>query len=127
MIAARRAGRSARVRSRRARYRFTRFWARLLVVSGFIAIAAGIVFAAIAVVIEEWRPGVSGTQAAMERVIVAGSLMLSGFLAGSPFIVFGQLLELFVDQRLVLSRILRALRRARAGGAPPPPSEPPPA
>jgi len=106
--------RSPRARAVRRRYRFTRFWARLLVVSGFVAIVAGIVFAAIAVVIEEWRPGVTGTQAALERVIVAGSLILSGFLAGSPFIVFGQLLELFLDQRLLLSRILRALRRRRA-------------
>ena len=72
----------------------------------------GIVSAGIALFTEEWRPGVTGTQAALERVAVVGFLILSGVLAGSPFIVFGQLLNIFLDQRLLLTRILRQLRRA---------------
>lgn len=101
--------------SERAHYRFTRFWARLLVVFGGVAIGAGILFAAIALFIEEWRPGVTGSQAALERVLLAGSLILSGFLAGSPFIVFGQLLHIFLEQRILLARIFRLLRRQTKG------------
>ena len=48
---------------------------------------------------------------ALERAVVVGFLILSGFLAGSPFIVFGQLLNIFLDQRVLLARILRQLRR----------------
>jgi hypothetical protein len=97
--------------SERAHFRFTRFWARLLVVFGGVAIGAGLVFAVIALFIEEWRPGVTGSQAALERILLAGSLILSGFLAGSPFIVFGQLLRIFLEQRILLGRIHRLLRR----------------
>lgn len=97
-----------------------------MVVFGLVAIGAGILFAAIAVFIEEWRIGVTGTQAALERMLVAGSLVVSGFLAGSPFIVFGQLLELFLDQRILLARILRAVRRRRPRDAQAPRPESPP-
>lgn len=93
------------------RYRFTRIWARLMVAIGIIAIALGVVSAAVALFTEEWRQGVTGTQAALERTVVVGGLVLSGFLAGSPFIVFGQLLEIFLDQRALLTRIHRQLRR----------------
>jgi len=95
------------------RYRFTRAWARVLVVVGVVAILAGFVSAGIALVTEEWRPGVTGTSAALERALVVGFLILSGFLAGSPFIVFGQLLEIFLDQRRLLARIARRLAQPR--------------
>lgn len=100
------------------RYRFTRIWARLMVAIGVLAIALGVVSAGVALFTEEWRQGVTGTQAAFERTVVVGGLLLSGFLAGSPFIVFGQLLEIFLDQRALLTRIHRRLRREPA--APPP-------
>jgi hypothetical protein len=101
-----------RDRSRRhaAHFGFALFWARLLVIVGAIAIGAGIVFAGIALFIEDWRAGVSPSQAALERALLAGSLIVSGFLAGSPFIVFGQLLHIFLDQRILLERIHRVLR-----------------
>ncbi len=95
------------------RYRFTRFWARLLVIFGFIAIGVGVASAAVALFTEEWRQGVTGTQAAFERAAVVGFLILSGFLAGSPFIVFGELLNIFLDQRALLGRIHRRLGRRR--------------
>ncbi len=108
------------------RYRFTRFWARLLVIFGIIAIAVGFASAGVALFTEEWRQGVTGTQAAFERAAVVGFLVLSGFLAGSPFIVFGELLNIFLDQRRLLGRIHRRLGRRRAGvphrEASPPPS-----
>jgi hypothetical protein len=91
------------------KYRFTRVWARVLVVIGVVAIVAGFVSAGLALVTEEWPPGVTGMSAAFERAVVVGFLILSGFLAGSPFIVFGQLLEIFLDQRRLLARIARRL------------------
>ncbi len=93
------------------RYRFTRIWARLMVVIGILFIALGVILSGVALFTEEWRQGVTGTQAALERAVVVGGLIASGFLAGSPFIVFGQLLELFLDQRALLARIHRRLSR----------------
>jgi hypothetical protein len=92
-------------------YRFTRVVARLLVIFGCGAIAVGVLSAGVALFTEEWRQGVTGTQVALERAAVVGFLILSGFLAGSPFIVFGLLLNIFVDQRMLLARILRQVRR----------------
>ena len=91
------------------KYQFTRVWARILVIFGVVAILAGFISAGVALFTEDWRQGVTGTQAALERAAVVGFLILSGFLAGSPFIVFGQLLEIFLDQRRLLTRIARRL------------------
>ena len=93
------------------RYRFTRFWARLMVIVGILFIALGVILSGVALFTEEWRQGVTGTQAALERAVVVGGLLVSGFLAGSPFIVFGQLLEIFLGQRALLARIHRQLSR----------------
>lgn len=90
--------------------RFTRFWARLLIVIGLVIVVAGLLLAAVALVIEmPWR-SITG-QVVLERVLVAAFLMLSGILAGAPFIVFGQLLLIFLDQRRLLAAIHRRLRR----------------
>jgi hypothetical protein len=102
------------------KYRFTRVWSRLMVIVGVVFIALGVVSAGIAGFTEEWRPGVTGTQEAIERALVVGGLLMSGILAGSPFIVFGQLLEIFLDQRRLLMRIDRRLgRQARPAPAKP--------
>jgi uncharacterized membrane protein len=101
-------------------YRFTRLWARLMVVIGILFIVLGVALGLIALFTEEWRPGVTGAQVALERAVLVGGLVISGFLAGSPFIVFGQLIEIFLDQRRLLRRIERRLRRA----TPPPPPKP---
>jgi hypothetical protein len=110
------------------KYRFTRFWAKLLTIFGFVAIAVGIASAGVALFTEEWRQGVTGTQAAVERAAVVGFLILSGFLAGSPFIVFGQLLDIFLAQRQLLARIYRRLdrvdRRYREAASPRRPKQP---
>lgn len=91
-------------------YRFTRIWAGLMIVIGIVFIAVGIALAGIAMFTEEWRQGVAGGQAALERAVLVSGLVLSGVLAGSPFIVFGQLLRIFLDQRRLLARIHRQLR-----------------
>ncbi|MBI2204985.1 MAG: hypothetical protein HYU41_14140 [Candidatus Rokubacteria bacterium] len=103
------------------KYKFTRVWSRLMVVVGIVFIALGVVSAGIAGFTDEWRPGVTGTQEAIERALLVGALLMSGILAGSPFIVFGQLLEIFLDQRRLLTRIERRLRRAKT---PAPPKKP---
>ena len=94
-------------------YRFTRIWARLMVVIGVLFIVLGVLLGAIALFTEEWREGVTGPQAALERAVLVGGLVISGFLAGSPFIVFGQLIEIFLDQRRLLMRIHRRLGKAQ--------------
>jgi hypothetical protein len=101
------------------KYRFTRIWARLMVVTGVLFIALGIALGLIAMFTEEWREGVTGAQVALERALLVGGLIISGVLAGSPFIVFGQLMEIFLDQRRLLRRIHRELRAPRAATAKP--------
>jgi len=92
------------------RDRFTRLWARLLIVTGAAIAALGVALAIIALVIETpWR-SITG-QVVLERVLVALVLAGSGVLAGAPFIVFGQLLLIFLDQRRLLAAINRRLRR----------------
>ena len=90
--------------------RFTRFWARLLVIMGVVIVVLGVLLAMVALVVEMPWGSITG-QAVLERMFVALSLVVSGILAGSPFIVFGQLLLIFLDQRRLLARISRQLRR----------------
>ena len=90
--------------------RFTRFWARLLVVIGLVIVVLGVLLAVVALVMETPWGSVTG-QAVLERVLVAALLMASGVLAGAPFIVFGQLLLILLDQRCLLAAIYRRLRR----------------
>ena len=90
--------------------RFTRFWARLLVVIGLVIVVLGVLLAVVALVMETPWGSVTG-QAVLERVLVAVLLMASGVLAGAPFIVFGQHLLILLDQRRLLAAIYRRLRR----------------
>ena len=96
--------------------RLTRVWARLLVVIGLVIVVLGALLAIVALVVEMPWASVTG-QAVLERVIVALSLVLSGILAGSPFIVFGQLLLIFLDQRRLLAAIHDQLARREAPAA----------
>ena len=94
------------------RDRLIRLWARLLVVIGVVIVALGVILAVIALVIETpWRT-ITG-QVVLERILVSVFLAGSGILAGAPFIVFGQLLLIFLDQRRLLAGIYRRLRRER--------------
>ena len=92
--------------------RFTRLWARLLVIMGVVIVVLGVLLAMVALVVEMPWGSITG-QAVLERMFVALSLVVSGILAGSPFIVFGQLMLIFLDQRRLLLRINRQLRRRR--------------
>ena len=100
---------------------FARFWARLLVVIGVVIVVLGLLLAAVALLVETpWRT-ITG-QVMLERTLVALFLVISGIVAGAPFIVFGQLLLIFIDQRRLLASINRRLRaRRRVPSRPPPP------
>jgi hypothetical protein len=47
----------------------------------------------------------------MERTLVAAFLLVSGLLAGAPFIVFGQVVIVALEQRRLIGRIARRLAR----------------
>jgi hypothetical protein len=89
---------------------FTRFWARLLIIMGVVIVVLGVLLAVVALLVEMPWGSITG-QAVLERAFVALSLVVSGILAGSPFIVFGQLLLILLDQRRLLAGIHRRLRR----------------
>jgi hypothetical protein len=56
-------------------------------------------------------------QAVIERIVVAFFLIVSGILAGAPFIVLGQMVLIELAQYRALRAIARRLRR-RPGHAP---------
>ena len=93
--------------------RFTRFWARLLVIVGIVVVVVGVLLAVVALLVEMPWGSITG-QAVFERAFVALSLLFSGILAGSPFIVAGQLLLILLEQRRLLASIRRQLRRRGA-------------
>ena len=90
--------------------RFTRFWARLLVILGLVIVVLGVLLAVVALVIETPWASITG-QVVLERVVVSAFLVISGVVGGAPFIVLGQLLLIFLDQRRLLVSINRRLRR----------------
>jgi hypothetical protein len=93
--------------------RFVRFWARILVLVGLALACGGVVLAAVALVIDMPWGSVTG-QAVAERTFVAAFLVISGVLAGAPFILLGEMVVVFLDQRRLLARIARRLRRWEA-------------
>jgi hypothetical protein len=104
-------------------YRFARFWARALVAIGVMLAATGVLFAALALTLEMPWGGITG-QAVVERTVAAAVLIVSGVLAGGPFIVLGEMMRVALDQRRLVARIARRLRRwdariVRDGGGPP--------
>lgn len=92
-------------------YRLTRLWARLLLVVGLLFVGLGVVLAAVALLIDTTWTGMTFLAGLAERVLVAIFLILSGIIAGGPFVVFGQLILIFLDQRKLLARIDARLRR----------------
>jgi len=92
------------------RYRFAAFWAKVLVVMGMLLIAGGLLLAAAAVTLDMPWGSLTG-QAVLERVLAAVLLVISGVLTGAPFIVLGEMLRLFIEQRRIGERQRRLLRR----------------
>jgi hypothetical protein len=93
-----------------SRYRFATFWATALVVLGMLLVVGGVLFAAAAVALDMPWGRLTG-QAVLERALAAALLMISGVLAGAPFIVLGEMLRLFIEQRRIIGRQRRLLAR----------------
>ena len=92
------------------RHRFAAFWAAVLVIMGLLLIAGGVLLAIVAVTLDmPW--GTLTGQAVLERVLAAGLLVISGVVAGAPFIVLGEMLRIFIEQRRVADRQRRLLAR----------------
>jgi hypothetical protein len=92
------------------RYRFAGFWATVLVVIGLLLVVGGVLLAAAAVTLDMPWGSLTG-QAVLERMLAAILLVISGLLAGAPFIVLGEMMRLFIDMQRVLERQRRLLAR----------------
>ncbi|HEU4370484.1 MAG TPA: hypothetical protein VFV05_19875 [Methylomirabilota bacterium] len=92
------------------RYRFAAFWATVLVVMGMLLALGGVLFAAAAVALDMPWGGLTG-QAVLERALAAAVLVISGILAGAPFIVLGEMMRLLIEQRRTIGRQRRLLAR----------------
>ncbi len=93
-----------------SRHRFATFWAAVLVIMGLVLIAGGLLLAAAAVTLDMPWGSLTG-QAVLERALAAVLLVISGVLAGAPFIVLGEMLRLFIEQRRIAERQRRLLAR----------------
>jgi hypothetical protein len=93
-----------------ARYRFAAFWATVLVIIGMLLIAGGLLLAAAAVTLDMPWGSLTG-QAVLERGLAAVLLVISGVLTGAPFIVLGEMMRLFIEQRRIVERQRRLLAR----------------
>jgi hypothetical protein len=92
------------------RHRFAAFWAAVLVIMGLLLIAGGVLLAVVAVTLDmPW--GTLTGQAVLERALAAGLLVISGVVAGAPFIVLGEMLRIFIEQRRIADRQRRLLAR----------------
>src|SRR5262245_32516121 len=90
------------------RHRFAAFWATVLVVIGLLLVVGGVLLAAAAVTLDMPWGSLTG-QAVLERVLAAILLVISGVLAGAPFIVLGEMTRLFIDMRRILAGQRRLL------------------
>ena len=88
-------------------YRFTRFWASVLVGLGVGAMVMGVVSAGLLVLLPARIP----VPYPWPRVLVAAVAIVGGLLVGAPLILTGQLVQIFLDQRRLLAGIHRRLRR----------------
>ena len=96
-------------------YRFAAFWATVLIVLGMLLVVGGVLFAIGAIALDMPWGSLTGP-AVLERALAAVVLVISGLLAGAPFIVLGELMRVFLDLRRLAYRQQRLLRRmARRG------------
>ena len=91
-------------------YRFAAFWATVVIVLGMLLAVGGVVLAAAAIALDMPWGSLTG-QAVLERALAAVVLVISGLLAGAPFIVLGEMMRLFIDLRRLARRQHRLLRR----------------
>src|SRR4030095_13926906 len=80
------------------RHRFAAFWATVLVVIGLLLVVGGVRLAGAAVTLDMPWGSLTG-QAVLERMLAAILLVISGLLAGAPFIALGEMMRLFIHMR----------------------------
>ena len=89
------------------RYRFTQFWASVLVGLGVGVMAMGAVSAGLLLLLPNQIP----VPSPWPRLLAAAVAVVGGLLMGAPLVLTGQLVQIFLDQRRLLGRIHRRLRR----------------
>ncbi len=89
------------------RYRFTLFWASVLVGLGVGVMAMGVVCAGLLLLLPDRIP----VPYPWPRLLAAAVAVVGGLLVGAPLIMIGQLVQVFLDQRRLLGRIHHRLRR----------------
>jgi hypothetical protein len=97
------------------RYRFVTFWADLAIAGGTVVIALGGLGAVLGLVAAWNLPELPWGLSQPSGLALAASLAVLGLLLGGPLVVAGQCLRVFLDQRALLARILRQLRRKPRG------------
>ena len=96
----------------RSHHRFTKFWAELSIGFGYLLIVVGIVIGGVALFLMAASYPVPDIPA-LARVGFLGAAALAmalGVLLGGPFIVAGQCLLVFLEQRRLLARIAKRMR-----------------
>jgi hypothetical protein len=102
---------------RRTQDRFTTFWAELSIGFGYLLITLGVLVGGLGVFLVAASYPVPDIPA-LARVGFVGAAVLAmalGVLLGGPFIVAGQCLLVFLEQRRLLARIARRLRSTGRG------------
>jgi hypothetical protein len=96
----------------RSRHRFTKFWAELSIGFGYLLIVVGVLIGGVALFLMAASYSMPDVPA-LARVGFLGAAVLAmglGVLLGGPFIVAGQCLLVFLEQRHLLARIARRMR-----------------
>ena len=88
------------------RFRFTAFWASILVGLGVAFAVVGVLGAALLIVLPEIP-----VPPPWSRPLVAGVVLVGGLVIAAPLILTGQLVQIFLDQRRLLGQIHRRLHR----------------
>ena len=88
-------------------YRFTRFWASVLIGLGVGVMMLGVASAGLLLLLPDLIPVPYGRP----RVLTVAVAVAGGFVVGAPLIVTGQLVQVVLDQRRLLTGIHRRLRR----------------
>ena len=101
----------------RSRHRFTRFWAELSIGFGYLLITLGVVIGGVGLFLMAASYPVPDLPM-LTRIGFLGGAFLSmglGVIIGGPFIVAGQCLLVFLEQRRLLARIARRIRSLDRG------------
>ena len=93
--------------TRTKRYRFTLFWASVLVGLGVGVMALGVAAAGVILLL----PGGIPVPYGRPPVLAAAVALVAGLVVGAPLVMIGQLVQVFLDQRRLLASIQRSLRR----------------